>query len=51
MAKDSMPSIYGSDPMGAADKVDTKLDTPKPTLDEHGETDSRAHSEGNHGED
>ena len=49
MAKDSMPDIYGSDPQGAADKIDTKLDSPSPTLDEHGEDDSRAQSEGNHG--
>jgi hypothetical protein len=41
--------IYGGDPMDAAKAIDTKLDTPKPTLDEHGETDDRAHSEGNHG--
>lgn len=48
-----MPSlnedIYGSDDQGAANKVDTLLDTPDPTLDVHGESDSRAVSEGNHG--
>lgn len=48
-----MPSlnedIYGADPQGAADKIDTLLNTPDPTLDVHGEDDSRAKSEGNHG--
>jgi hypothetical protein len=48
-----MPSldqdIYGSDDMGAANKVDTKLGTPDPTLDVWGESDDRAKSEGNHG--
>lgn len=41
--------LYGSDPQGAADKIDTKLSVPEPTLDVHGESDSRAVSEGNHG--
>lgn len=41
--------IYGKDDLGAANAIDTKLDTPSPTLDENGETDSRAKSEGNHG--
>lgn len=50
MAKESLNSnIYGSDPQGAADAISTKLNVPSPTLDEHGETDSRAKSEGNHG--
>ncbi len=43
------PELYGADPMGAADKIDTKLSVPEPTLDVHGESDSRAQSEGNHG--
>lgn len=42
--------IYGADPQGAADKIDTKLSVPDPTLDVHGEQDDRAVSEGNHGE-
>lgn len=41
--------IYGGDPQGAADDIDTLLNAPSPTLDVHGETDSRAKSEGNHG--
>ena len=41
--------IYGGDPQGAANEISTKLDVPKPTLDEWGESDSRAKSEGNHG--
>ena len=51
MAKDNGHSadIYGGDPQGAADKIDTKLSVPEPTLDVHGESDSRAVSEGNHG--
>lgn len=50
MAKDNGHSadIYGGDPMGAADAIDTKLSVPDPTLDVHGETDSRAESKGNH---
>jgi hypothetical protein len=43
------PDIYGGDPQGAADKIDTLLSVPDPTLDVHGEQDSRAQSEGNHG--
>lgn len=39
--------IYGGDPQGAADAVETKLSVPTPTLDEHGESDSRAVSKGN----
>ncbi len=51
MAKNSLNSdIYGSDDQGAADGIDTKLSVPDPTLDVNGETDSRAKSEGNHGE-
>ena len=51
MAKDSghSPELYGADPQGAADKIDVKLSVPDPTLDVHGESDSRAQSEGNHG--
>lgn len=41
--------IYGSDDLGAAGKIDLKLNVPTPTLDNNGETDSRAQSEGNHG--
>lgn len=41
--------IYGGDPQGAANAVDTKLSVPDPTLDVNGETDSRAKTEGNHG--
>ena len=41
--------IYGGDPQGAANAIDTLLNTPDPTLDVHGESDSRAKSEGNHG--
>ena len=41
--------LYGGDPQGAANDVDTKLSVPDPTLDVNGETDSRAKSEGNHG--
>jgi hypothetical protein len=46
---DRSDAIYGADPQGAADKIDTKLGSPEPTLDVHGESDSRAVSEGNHG--
>ena len=51
MATDSGRSadIYGGDPQGAADAISTKLNVPTPTLDVHGESDSRAKSEGNHG--
>lgn len=51
MAKDNGHSadLYGGDPQGAADAIDTKLSVPEPTLDVHGESDSRAKSEGNHG--
>jgi len=51
MAKDSGRSadIYGADDQGAAEAIDTKLSVPEPTLDVHGESDSRAKSEGNHG--
>lgn len=50
MAKDSLDSnIYGTDDLGAANDVETKLSVPDPTLDVWGETDSRAKSEGNHG--
>lgn len=41
------PDLYGNDDQGAANKVDTKLDTPDPTLDVWGESDSRAKSQGN----
>ena len=41
--------LYGADPQGAADAIETKLSVPTPTLDVHGESDSRAVSEGNHG--
>jgi len=41
--------IYGCDPQGCADKIDTMLDVPEPTLDVHGEHDDRAQTEGNHG--
>lgn len=41
--------LYGTDDLGAANDIDTKLSVPSPTLDEHGETDGRAKSEGNHG--
>lgn len=48
-----MPSlnedIYGGDPQGEANRIDTKLSVPDPTLDINGETDDRAKSEGNHG--
>jgi hypothetical protein len=44
------PDIYGADPQGAAEDIDTKLSVPEPTLDVHGEQDGRAHSAGNHGE-
>lgn len=51
MAKDSGRSsdLYGSDPKGASDAIETKLSVPEPTLDVHGESDKRATSEGNHG--
>lgn len=42
-------NIYGTDPQGAADEIETGLSVPEPTLDVHGENDSRAVSEGNHG--
>jgi hypothetical protein len=42
-------NLYGSDPQGAADAIETKRSVPTPTLDVHGESDSRAVSEGNHG--
>jgi hypothetical protein len=41
--------IYGKDDQGAAQKIDTKLTIPDPTLDIWGEKDDRAKSEGNHG--
>jgi hypothetical protein len=41
--------LYGADPKGAADAIETKLSVPTPTLDVHGASDSRANSEGNHG--
>jgi hypothetical protein len=41
--------LYGAEDQGAANKIDTKLDTPDPTLDVWGEKDDRAKSEGNHG--
>lgn len=41
--------IYGADPQGAADDIPTHLTGGDPTLDVHGESDSRAKSEGNHG--
>ena len=44
----SNSAIYGSDPKGAADDIDTKLSVPEPTLDVHGESDKRADSKGNH---
>lgn len=50
MAKNSLNTdIYGSDDLGAANSIPTLLNTPDPTLDVNGETDSRAQSEGNHG--
>lgn len=49
MADKLNSDIYGSDPQGAADDISTLLNTPDPTLDVNGETDSRAKSEGNHG--
>lgn len=49
MADKLNADIYGADDQGAANSVDTKLSVPEPTLDVHGETDSRAVSEGNHG--
>lgn len=49
MADKLNSNIYGSDPMDAADSIDTKLSVPEPTLDVHGENDGRAQSEGNHG--
>lgn len=42
-------NIYGTDPQGAANDIDTLLSVPDPTLDVHGESDSRAQSAGNHG--
>lgn len=47
MADKLNSDIYGSDPQEAADKIETSPG--EPTLDVHGETDSRAVSEGNHG--
>ena len=49
MAPKLDPDLYGHDDLGAADAIDTKLSAPEPTLDEHGESDERAKSEGNHG--
>lgn len=49
MANERSEDLYGSDDQGAAGKIDTKLSVPEPTLDVHGEDDSRAVSEGNHG--
>lgn len=49
MADKLNTNIYGSDPQEAADKIDTRLSVPDPVLDVHGEHDSRAQSEGNHG--
>lgn len=49
MANKLNEDIYGGDPQGAADAIDTKLSTPDPTLDVWGENDKRAVSEGNHG--
>lgn len=49
MAEKLNERIYGSDPQGAADDISTGLSVPDPTLDVHGESDSRAKSEGNHG--
>ena len=50
MAKNSLnQAIYGYDDQGAANDISTKLGVPDPTLDNNGETDSRAQSEGNHG--
>lgn len=45
------PDIYGGDPenSGATKEANRALSNPEPTLDEHGETDDRAKSEGNHG--
>ena len=40
--------LYGADPQGAANDIEIPLGE-KPTLDVHGESDSRAKSEGNHG--
>ena len=40
--------LYGADPQGAANAVEIPLGD-APTLDVHGEDDSRAKSEGNHG--
>ena len=43
--------IYGGDPANseANSEATRALGNPEPTLDVHGETDSRAVSEGNHG--
>lgn len=50
MGKNSLNTdIYGSDDLGAANKVAPNLSGGDPTLDVNGETDSRAQSEGNHG--
>lgn len=49
MADKLNSDIYGADPQGAAEEIDTLLNAPDPTLDVHGESDSRAQSEGNHG--
>jgi hypothetical protein len=43
------PNIYGTDPLDAANDVDTRLGVPDPVLDVNGEQDERAKSEGNHG--
>jgi hypothetical protein len=44
--------IYGNDPAnsGATKEANRALGSPDPTLDINGESDSRAKSEGNHGE-
>jgi hypothetical protein len=49
MADKLNTDLYGSDPQGAASDIPTLLNVPDPTLDVHGESDSRAQSEGNHG--
>jgi hypothetical protein len=51
MAKEGLNSnIYGSDDTDTAESISSEfLGSPDPTLDIHGEKDSRAVSEGNHG--
>ena len=49
MAPKLDPDIYGQDPQGPANDIDTRLSVPDPVLDINGENDSRAQSEGNHG--